>query len=144
MFFSSCFSVNNLTVLFCFFSVMRNIAIKSTFKECQNEHIYKYDTITIKDQILKSLCIGVKKRGDFNWCRFWAKNRLVIWCCGIICQEVFNFIQIEIDPGYNVLKTVWKWMSLYKWPLYNLFWPFFANVCPTFTKLRLWQSFWGA
>ena len=42
---------------------MRNIAIKSTFKECQNEHIYKYNTISIKDQILKSLCIGVKKEG---------------------------------------------------------------------------------
>ena len=72
--------------------------------------------------------VSGSKKGDFNWCRFWAKNRLVIWCCGITCQEVFNFIQIEIDPGYNVLKTVWKWMSLYKWPLYNLFWPFFHHM----------------
>ena len=27
------------------------------------------------------------------------------------------------------LKTVWKRMFLYKWPLYNLFWPFFCHMC---------------
>ena len=26
------------------------------------------------------------------------------------------------------LKSVWKWMSLYKWPLYDLFWPFFCHM----------------
>ena len=26
------------------------------------------------------------------------------------------------------IKTDRKWMSLYKWPLYNLFWPFFHHM----------------
>ena len=26
------------------------------------------------------------------------------------------------------LKSVWKWMSLYKWPFYNLCWPLFCNM----------------
>ena len=28
----------------------------------------------------------------------------------------------------NCIKTVSKWMSLYKWPLYDLFWPFFRHM----------------
>ena len=71
--------------------------------KCQNEHNYKYNTnLLLKIRFWKVYVLGSKK-GDFNWCRFWAKNRHVIWCCGSICQEVFNLIQIEIDPGYNVL-----------------------------------------
>ena len=27
------------------------------------------------------------------------------------------------------LKTDRKWMSLYKWPLYDHFWPFFCHMC---------------
>ena len=46
--------------------------------------------------------------------------------------------------GSKNLKSVWKWMSLYKWPLYDLFWPFFAYVCSSFAKLMFWWSFWGA
>ena len=28
-----------------------------------------------------------------------------------------------------LLKTDWKRKFLYKWPLYDLFWPFFCHVC---------------
>ena len=28
----------------------------------------------------------------------------------------------------QTVKSVYKWMFLYKWPLYDLFWPFFCHV----------------
>ena len=39
-------------------------------------------------------------------------------------SRVLNRRQFRIK-----LKTVWKRMFLYKWPLYDLFWPFFCHVC---------------
>ena len=38
----------------------------------------------------------------------------------------------------SYVKTDRKWMSLYKWPLYNLFWPFFCHM-----HVRLSQN-WGS
>ena len=55
----------------------------------------------------------------------------------VLCTN-FRVVRVQI-------KTVWKRMSLYKWPLYDLFWSFFLSyVCLSFTKLRFWPSFWGA
>ena len=54
-------------------------------------------------------------------------------------SRVLNRRQFRIK-----LKTVWKRMFLYKWPLYDLFWPFFCHMCVSFTKLRFWRSFWAA
>ena len=46
-----------------------------------------------------------------------------------IFDHLFRWIN-EIDVWfYWVLKTDWKRKFLYKWPLYDLFWPFFCHVC---------------
>ena len=39
----------------------------------------------------------------------------------IICRQKLGMICI--------VKSVSKWMSLYKWPLYDLFWSFFCHMC---------------
>ena len=36
-----------------------------------------------------------------------------------LCQKIIRLRNI---------KSVWKWMSLYKWPFYDLLWPFFCNM----------------
>ena len=40
-------------------------------------------------------------------------------------------------PLRKILKTVSKWMSLYKWPLYQLFWPFLALCMFIFHKTEV-------
>ena len=47
--------------------------------------------------------------------------------------------QSSVSEGvHSNIKTVWKWMFLYKWPLYDLLWPFFCHV-----YLHLPQN-WGS
>ena len=52
-------------------------------------------------------------------------------------QHIFNFLRlycplkaIESQFWYvrMYIKTVWKRMFLYKWPLYDLLWPFFCHI----------------
>ena len=43
-----------------------------------------------------------------------------------------------LDRKKAVLKSVWKWMFLYKWPLYDHFWPF---VCHMYVHL---SKNWGS
>ena len=38
------------------------------------------------------------------------------------------FVIQEEKSTNAMLKSVWKWMFLYKWPFYELFWPFFCNM----------------
>ena len=54
-------------------------------------------------------------------------------------RQKINFVNVEISKiKCRYIKTVRKRMFLYKWPLYDLFWPFFCHV-----YLHLPQN-WGS
>ena len=64
--------------------------------------------------------------------------------CGLFhVQESFVSIkdindQVTHAKWKCIVKTVSKWMSLYKWPLHDLFWPFFGYI-----NVNLSQN-WGS
>ena len=61
----------------------------------------------------------------FSWLFLWSKGStvLLVW-------------KAKVDITFNGMKvkTVRKRMSLYKWPLCELFWPFFAICMSNFHK----------
>ena len=70
-----------------------------------------------------------KNAYQWKWNNLWGKM-----------DGIFIIIMVSMH-----IKSVWKWMSLYKWPLYDHFWPIFLPyVCSSFIKLRFWRSLWGA
>ena len=83
------------------------------------------------------------KRTDFNLrnlCHYTIDNKNTCYfetnaSLGDFICNFFPVLKVELskDPLYHV-KTVRKRMSLYKWPLYDLFWPFFAICMSNFHK----------
>ena len=64
-----------------------------------------------------------------------AKNALEfkseIWICRLtIYISMYGAgYKLETWKKEPMIKSVYKWMFLYKWPLYDLFWPFFCHTC---------------
>ena len=56
------------------------------------------------------------------------------WNIRSLVDESFSISYCRLS---DFLKTDRKWMSLYKWPLYNLFWPFFAICMFIFHKIEV-------
>ena len=52
-------------------------------------------------------------------------------CCDVSCgrRSRWTYLRKKNKITNEVaIKTVSKWMSLYKWPLYDLVWPFFCHL----------------
>ena len=49
----------------------------------------------------------------------------------------FSFSFLSSSRSLYYIKTCWKRMFLYKWPLYDLFWPFFAICMFIFLKTEV-------
>ena len=65
-------------------------------------------------------------------------HRLYIFLCGLYCKVVCNAEWLVFhDSFFFQLKTDSKRIFLYKWPLYDLFWPFFCHMCVFFHKTKV-------
>ena len=60
-----------------------------------------------------------------NWTNNFSKLN---WFLHVYLNNRSVILRFEENVIQN-LKSVWKWMFLYKWPLYDLFWPFFHHMC---------------
>ena len=55
------------------------------------------------------------------WMRFWEPR-----------ARILN--HLSLGPSIYNVKTVSKWIWIYKWPLYDLFWQFFHHMCVYLSK----------
>ena len=68
---------------------------------------------------------------------FNVEKNHTIWGSCMYCKFIFKNSETLIKQVL-LIKTVWKRMFLYKWPLYDLFWPLFCHM-----YLHLPQN-WGS
>ena len=78
-----------------------------------------------------------------SWaCSIARRNQLtkILWLCCFIIQFMDHWSSgsCSISKFANLIKSVYKRMFLYKWPLYDLFWSFFCHM-----YVRLSQN-WGS
>ena len=57
----------------------------------------------------------------------WYDHMIVVWRPSTHLKTLIGYPEgfTKIMPA---IKSVYKWMFLYKWPLYDLFWPFFCHM----------------
>ena len=70
----------------------------------------------------------IGKKMDF-WKHKFRKNLVFYKIIKSMISLCTLFLDWEICVMIADIKTVRKRMSLYKWPLYDLFWPFFFAIC---------------
>ena len=69
----------------------------------------------------------------FNWNKFAELNQNLKFFF-IHWHLISRFFFLMLVSNLKVIKTVSKWMSLYKWPLLAIFWPY---VCTIFHKTEV-------
>ena len=101
-------------------------------KKAQNPHKHLCHFEAFREHKLAILFVWTwknPKKKDSNWN---VLREDVINLYG--CQAVLLKKVRAKNAFLAFLKSVWKWMSLYKWPLYDLFWPFFCHMCVYLSK----------
>ena len=57
-------------------------------------------------------------------------TKVIVLVCVCKSSQLLPVSKVDkIFTRWCFLKTVLKWMSFFKWPLYDLFWPFFCHMC---------------
>ena len=81
---------------------------------------------------------GLDLLGIYNFACFITKCRHPIFSLSHLWHFVFTyniqqlvvcFILDDLEKVCSTLKSVYKWMSLYKCPLYDHSWPFYCHMC---------------
>ena len=91
------------------------------------QHFCLSHTFSFKTLMISPLVIF--HQVNIFWYKLFTKKTILYWLRKLHwdVSSVFFPLFFSIQLHFN-LKSDWKWMSLYKWPCYDHFWPFFRHL----------------